>query len=287
MPRDVNPLTLTDITPVTTMLLPAERVRVDAAGEGIYRTYHRDNLDDVIRDVRERRARAVLVSVARCAHLDEAPAVGRLVREFPRLPAVALLSNIEPRTPSAVLALGRSGVSALVDVRQPNGWRELRETLLADRGLGIEQMALRQLAIDLAGAPEDCWRFFELLFQHPPTIFTVRAMSRVLKVLPSTLMSRFFRAQLPAPKRYMALGRLTQAARLFENPGLSVAAVANHLDYSSPQSFGRHIRTLLGITAVQFRSRYDGEGMLQRFREELILPYVEVLRKFSPLGRSW
>ena len=58
------------------------------------------------------------------------------------------------------------------------------------------------------------------------------------------------------------MARLTHAAQVFENPGLSVANVANHLEYSSPQSFGRHVRTLLSMTALQFRQRYDGEGML-------------------------
>jgi len=70
---------------------------------------------------------------------------------------------------------------------------------------------------------------------------------------------------------------------LFENPGLSVANVANRLDYSSPQSFGRHIRGLLRMTAVEFRQTYDGEGMLQRFREELVLPHRATLRTFVPL----
>ena len=64
--------------------------------------------------------------------------------------------------------------------------------------------------------------------------------------------------------------RLVRAARLFENPGFSVANVANHLDYSSPQSFGRHVRTIMHMTAVQFRERYDGEGMLQHFRQTLV-----------------
>ena len=82
------------------------------------------------------------------------------------------------------------------------------------------------------------------------------------------------------------MARLTHAARVFENPGLSVANVANHLEYSSPQSFGRHVRTLLSITALEFRQRYDGEGMLHRFREELILPFVTILRSFSPLTES-
>ncbi|MEO8879544.1 MAG: helix-turn-helix domain-containing protein [Gemmatimonadaceae bacterium] len=111
-------------------------------------------------------------------------------------------------------------------------------------------------------------------------------LSTELRVVPSTLMSRFFRAHLPAPKRYLAMARLTHAARVFENPGLSVANVANHLEYSSPQSFGRHVRTLLAITALEFRHRYDGEGMLHRFREELILPYMTTLRTFSPLTEN-
>jgi AraC-like DNA-binding protein len=96
------------------------------------------------------------------------------------------------------------------------------------------------------------------------------------------LMSRFFRAKLPAPKRYLSLARLIRAARLFENPGLSVARVANHLDYSSPQSFGRHVRTMMKMSPVEFRATYDGQGMLQYFRTELVLPYVEVLRSFRP-----
>jgi AraC-like DNA-binding protein len=100
-------------------------------------------------------------------------------------------------------------------------------------------------------------------------------------------MSRFFRWRLPAPKQYLALARLVRAARLFENPGFSVANVANHLDYSSPQSFGRHVRTLLNLTALQFRDRYDGEGMLQQFRTTLVTPYLEQLRQFRPLGPSW
>ncbi len=85
------------------------------------------------------------------------------------------------------------------------------------------------------------------------------------------------------------MARLVQAARLFENPGLSVANIADHLDYSSPQSFGRHVRTMLSMTAVTFRQRYDGEGMLQRFREELVLPYLGTLRSFNPLATpiSW
>jgi AraC-like DNA-binding protein len=266
---------------VATMLDPAERARVDAAGIGVYRALHRDSLDDVFRDLRERPIGAVLVSVCRCADRDTAK-LARLVREFPRVPAVALLTQLEQQTPRAVLALGRSGIRAIVDVRQPTGWRELRAVLAEGRGDDIQRLALARIADDLPNAPADCQQFFELVFR-PRSIGTVRTLSRALGILPSTLMSRFFRARLPAPKRYLATARLVRAARLLENPGLSVASVANHLDYSSPQSFGRHVRTMMQLSAVEFRERYDGEGMLRRFREELVIPHAPVLRAFSPL----
>lgn len=271
------------LVPVSTILTSDERLRVDAAGQGLYRTLHRDSIDDVLRDVKSRQVSAVLVSVNHC-QLQEVPRVARLVREFPNIPAVALLTDVQRSTPQAVLTLGQCGVRTLIDVRDPSGWRELRNVLLSDPTTAIQQLAAAMVREDLAAAPEDCRRFFLALFLSPPRICTVRTLSRALQVLPSTLMSRFFRARLPAPKRYLALARLTRAASLFENSGLSVANVANQLEYSSPQSFGRHVRTLLRITAVQFREQYDGEGMLQRFREELILPHLGTLRRFSPLS---
>lgn len=278
MPHETNP---TDLPPISTLLTPAERQRVDAAGEGCYRALHRDSVEDLIRDLKTRRVQAVLVSVS-CAG-SQAGRVASLVREFPRVPAVALLSELELKTPHAVLALGQSGIRRLVDVRHPVGWRELRGALMADAGDSGHRGILSQLAVDLAGVPEDCWRFFETIFTCAPRIGNVRELSRHLEVLPSTLMSRFFRAGAPAPKRYLAMARLVRAARLFENAGFSVADVANHLDYSSPQSFGRHVRTLLHMTAGDFRHRYDGAGMFERFRGDLVLPYLTALRALRPL----
>lgn len=275
----------TRLTSVATVLTPAERARVDAAGTGLYRTVHRDSVDECIRDVREHRVDAVVLSAGRCAG-PNVPRVAAMVREFPRIPALALVSEQESHVLSAAFTLGQCGVRALVDVRHPAGWSTLRE-LLADRANGgIGREALASLADDLAEVPGDCWRFFETLFRVPARVTTVRQLTRGLGVRPSTLMSRFFRASLPAPKRYLASARLVRAADLFENPGHSVASVANGLEYSSPQSFGRHVRTVLGITAVEFRLRFDGRTMLQRFREELVLPHLDALRRFTPLDPS-
>jgi AraC-like DNA-binding protein len=267
---------------VTTVLQPLERPSVDAAGAGRWQALHRDSLDDAVLDLRARRAAAVLLSVAKVQR--ETPRVARVVREFPQAPAVALLSPLSGDASAAVLALGASGVRHVVDVRAPQGWRALREVLRDSAMSDLERTALAQLAVDLAGVPDDCWLFFETIFREGRAFRSVQQLARALGVLPSTLMSRFFRAGLPAPRTYLFWARLARIARLAENPGVSLAGIATQLEFSSPQSFNRHVRLLLGISASEFRRRYDGEGMLQRYRSELVTPHVATLRGFSPLA---
>src|SRR5512138_1814082 len=103
------------MTAVSTVLTRDEQLRVDAAGEGSYRALHRESVSDVVRDLRANRAQAVIVSVACCDRIG-AGGMTAVVREFPRVPTVALLSRIERATPEAVLQLGHSGVRRIVDV---------------------------------------------------------------------------------------------------------------------------------------------------------------------------
>ena len=212
-PAPTRNATAQSVTHVATILTPTERIRVDAAGEGLYRSIHRDSLQDVMRDVREARADVVVLSVNYC---ERAPTdgVARMVREFPRVPTVALLSELGPRTPQTLLQLGTSGVRRLVDVRDAAGWRTLRSALTDEAGNPVQRLALGRIAEDLDGVLPDCWRFFEALFLVPPHVSSVRLLALSLGVLPSTLMSRFFRAALPAPKRYLAMARLVRAAHL-------------------------------------------------------------------------
>jgi AraC-like DNA-binding protein len=97
-------------------------------------------------------------------------------------------------------------------------------------------------------------------------------------------MSRFYRAGLPSPKSYLAGVRLLHAAYLFQNPGLSVADVAYRLDHSSPQSFSRHLKAMLGVTAGEFRQRFPFDVALTRFVDLLITPYRDALRALHPLN---
>ncbi len=267
---------------VATVLLPDERARVEAAGQDCFVTLHADSLDEAIRHVRRRAVDAVFLSVHQC---DDAavPRVAQFVREFPQVPAVALISRPDHEAPRRVLSLGASGVHAVVDVSVPSGWGRLRE-LLREPGSPVSACVMGQLDRDLVGAPPDCRLFFEVVVRRAPELRTVRRLARVLRVVPSSLMSRFYRTNLPSPKTYLAHARLLHAAYLFRNGGLSIADIANRLDYSSPQSFGRHLRALLGVTAGEFRRRLPFEAAVARFRERFVTPYRGRLLAFHPLG---
>lgn len=276
--------TMHPLAPVATVLMPNERPDVDRAGAGLYRTVHRDTVAEVLRDLRVRRVSAVILSAARCSASD-LPKATRVVREFPRVPTVVLLtSHGTGAKPAELLALGNCGMKRLIDVRAPGGWTALRDTLAANALRDRDEQAMGELMRDLSGAPNDMLQFIEAVFAGYSGTRTVRDLADALGVLPSTLVSRFYRAGLPAPKQYLAWAGLVRAARLLENPGLSIADVANHLNHSSPQSFARHIKTYSGMSAGELRRTCTGVAMMQRFRRELITPYLAVLRGLSPLA---
>lgn len=271
---------------VAAVLMPGERPRVDAAGNGLFAVLHRDSIPDAVRAVRERPVDAVLVSVHRCAP-EQMDVLGHLVREFPAIPTVALVSQHDPGTIEMLLRLGASGVRQVVDVTSPAGWSRLRQVVGQPATRAVARIQGPVLGT-IADAPPDARMFVEAMVRLAPDVPTVTALAAQLSVRPSTLMSRFARAGLPSPKNYLAAIRLLHAAFLFETVGLSVADVAYRLEYSSPQSFGRHLRAMLGLTALEFRRRFPFPVALERFVALMMEPYREIWRSFHPLAAgSW
>src|SRR5213595_3877576 len=133
-----------DRTPVSTILTPLERSRVDAAAQGLCEPLHRESLDEVLLDLREQKADLVLISVARYGSQNSGR-VAAMVREFPRVPAVALLTETQNSTPHATLALGQMGIRTLVDARIPAGWQTLRNLLASQGANDLQRSALAQL----------------------------------------------------------------------------------------------------------------------------------------------
>ncbi len=269
---------------LSTILTCDERLRVDAAGAGVYRSCHRQDVVEVVADVRTRRAAAILLSVRQCEESMDSR-IFHMIRELPRVPTIALLSDVTGKTAETLLLLGQQGVHRVVDVRTPSGWTKLRGLVENECADDVERKAVRMLEEMQLGMTPGCWKFFAVLFRSSGRISSVRRLAETFEVLPSTLMSRFFRVGLPAPKRYLAIARLVRAAYLLENSGFSVANVADHLEYSSPQSFGRHLQTVMAMTGLKFRRSYTGDKMLEMFMEHLVQPYKEILAGFSPLTR--
>lgn len=264
------------------VVMPAERPRVEAAGSGCFSVVHRDSIPEAIRAVRERPVDAILVSAHRYRP-EQFEALGHLVRDFPGIPTVVLVSQHDPETSEALLHLGASGVRQVVDVTSPHGWQRLRQ--LVGQPTGRAAARIQGPIINALGdvAP-DTRLFFEVLVRLAPDTLTVRRLAVHLEIRPSTLMSRFQRAALPSPKGYLCAVRLLYAALLFERRGLSVADVAYRLEYSSPQSFGRHVRSLLGISTTEFRRRFPFDAAMGRFIDIMIVPYREILEAFHPLA---
>ncbi len=267
---------------VATVLLPTERTRVEAAGAGCFRAWHGESLDEAVRAVRRGGASALFLSVHRCGE-EDLPRVARFVREFPHVPAVALISRTDDEAAHRVLRLGASGVHAVVDVSAPAGWQRLRD-LLREPASPAAARILAAIAPDLEGTPPDCRIFFEFVGRRAPEIATTLRLARALRCGPTSLTSRFLRAGLPSPKTYLAHMRLVHAAWLFSASGLVVADVAHRLEYSSAQAFGRHVRTFLGITAAELRRRVSFAAALAQYRARLLAPFRDRLLTFHPLG---
>src|SRR5207245_2114612 len=103
---------------VCTVLPPPERPRLDAAGDGCFTTLHTSSFRDALRAARRKRVDALVLSVHACRG-DELPAVARFAREFPALPALALVSRHDRRGTATLLQLGPAGARPACRRRRP------------------------------------------------------------------------------------------------------------------------------------------------------------------------
>lgn len=268
---------------VAAVLAPGERASLDAASVGCFAVLHRSSVPDAVRAVRERAVDVVLLSVHQCAD-ERADLVDQLVRNFPGVPTVALVTRYDAKVSETLLRLGATGVRHVVDVTAPGGWTRLRQVVAEPASRGAARI-LAPVFAALPVLPSDARVFLEVLIRLAPETPAVRALAARLGIKPSTLMSRFVRVGLPSPKTYLAAVRLLYASQYFEGGGRSVADVAYRLDCSSPQSFGRSLRAMLGITPGEFRRRFPFPAAMGRFLAQMVEPYEGVWREFRPLKR--
>jgi AraC-like DNA-binding protein len=269
---------------VAAVVSPAERASLDAASVGCFAVLHRSSLPEAVRTVRESSVDAVLLSVHRCAE-ERTDLVDQLVRTFPGIPTVALVTRHDAQGSETLLRLGATGVRQVVDVTAPAGWARLRQIVSEPATRGAARI-LAPVLSELPALAPDARIFLEVLIRLAPEMPAVRALAGRLSIKPSTLMSRFVRSGLPSPKTYLAAVRLLYASQYFEGGGRSVADVAYRLDCSSPQSFGRTLRAMLGITPGEFRRRFPFPTALERFLAQMVIPYRSRWEGFRPLKGS-
>jgi len=256
---------------VAAVLSPGERRRVDAAGSGHFALVHHDTLRDAIRVVRERPVDAVLVSLSRCA--GDAPALlEKFTRSYPAVPTIALMTARADGDAETLLSLGATGVRQVVDATVPAGWRRLRE-VLAGSPHDRSQAILRPVYQTLGPLSGGSRRFWDEMVRTAPDTATVAELSHRFGIPTSTLVSRFVRSGLPSPKDHLIAVRLCHAARMFDEGDHTIADVAFRLGFASPQSFGRHLRAVMGITPAEFRARFPFGLVLERFLDRLVQPY--------------
>ena len=274
-------ITVRKYATVVTVVEPEMRSRVTAATGGCFSALHAATVTDVIRAVREKPVSAILISPEYVVQ-RQLGGVASLIRGFPSIPTVALVSSHSAASSEGLLKLGLTGVKHMVDVTARDGWGNLRN-ILVDPVSPATAVILGRVLPQLEDATEDFTYFFEVLVTLSPDLTTVRSLCRRLAVRPSTFMSRFFRAGLPSPKRFLSAVRALHAAALLEDSGLSIADVAYRLDYSSPQSFSRHLKALKGVTAGKFRRTCNLSAEIDVFIDNFVAPFRSRFRAFHPL----
>src|SRR5256712_8570297 len=144
---------------VCTVLPATERSRIDAAGDGCFHTLHAESLREALHVARRRRVDAVVISVHRC-HGEALPAVARFVREFPAIPAVALVSRHDRESTETLLRLGATGVRTAVDCTEPAGWRGFPD-LVCHPAAPVASRILARPVPGLGEASQKARLFFE------------------------------------------------------------------------------------------------------------------------------
>lgn len=272
------------MTTVATVVEPNLRSQVEAAVGERFTAVHANSLGEAIRAVREGPVQAVFVSPG-CVRREELPAVATLIDGFPGVSTVALVSRHDGASSERLLELGAFGVRRMVDLSSQGGWRYLRD-LVSHPSSPTAARIFTRLLPALGQPTEDCRAVFEAIVRLAPGLPKVKMLTDHLDIHSSTFTSRFFRAGLPSPKRYLSAIRIIYAAAFLELPGLSLSDVAYRLEYSSPQSFGRHLRAVVGTTAAEFRTRYPFGQALGEFLERLIVPFQQTFSTFHPLDNG-
>ena len=268
---------------VLTVVDSSMQRRISLALQNVAFPVHLDSVEAALEVAPHQSVQVVLVHPASVA--------GKLpeIRKLSALWSGRLVAVIDERTPvrpETLLAFGGFGIRTVIDLSARDGWDRLRE-LVSQPELETATRIHNALRPSLAQVSGEMGSFVEHLIRVAPSTRSMREVCKGLRILPSTLMSRFFRERLPSPKKYLATMRQIYVAAVLEDPRASFAVAANRLNYSSPQSLGRHLHEQFRINASEFRQEISFTYLTDHFADQFLHRFKQPLQTFQPVVREF
>src|SRR5207247_2033933 len=138
--------------------------------------------------------------------------IERLRLLFPALPLI-LYTALTPATAAVLLALGHSGINAVVFTRIDDHPARLREVLAHEEARSASRQLLDQLAAVLAPLPSELRWVVEEMLRAPAELQTVQQVAARARVDRRTFERWFARLRLPSPRHFLAAARVLYAHR--------------------------------------------------------------------------
>lgn len=266
---------------IVTVVSTAMQSRLDVALGELVRPVHVASIAAALTVVREQPVGAVLLGQDSVAS-DAVVTVGKLANTCGGA-VIVVTGGWSPKLPQSLLTFGRQGVRETVDIGNRAGLSRLRD-LVTRPEWELANRIDKTFEPNLTDATQEMRAFLHHLIHVAPVVCTIRKLASGMGIHQSSLTSRFYRARLPSPKKYLALVRLLYAAGVLEDVRVSAAQASRRLNYSSPQSFMRHVREQLGVSVHDFRERYSFTELASHVSFHTLSEHHETLRWFRPMN---
>src|SRR5438552_17870425 len=150
--------------------------------------------------------------------------IERLRLLFPSLPLI-LYTARSPATAAVLLALGHSGINAVVFTRLDDHPVRLREVLAHEEARSASRQLLDQLTAVLAPLPTELRWVVEEVLSAPAELQTVHQVAARARVDRRTFERWFARLGLHSPSHFLAEARVLYSHRLLQDPGSPIEDV--------------------------------------------------------------
>lgn len=170
---------------------------------------------------------------------------------FPNIPLMVSCPLIDPkRAVRDILAASRAFVdNAFMHESPPSGGFE--RTIMQSGSRAARRWVSETLARSLPSLCQEIWTHT----LRAPRALSAEEIAGAMGLKARTLRSHLARERLPSIGEVALLGRLVAAARLFDDPGKSVAYVAEEMGFGSADALRSAMKRHFHMTPAQLRSR--------------------------------